>query len=85
MTKLTKMNVIKPDYHARCSEGSLVNLMTSIGQVFGRQADGYSACPGLAAAELAQYDNLILLVIDGMGYDYVQSSTGFTKNTVTPD
>jgi len=76
MEMQTKLKVNRPDYHG----GSLVNLMTSIGQAFGREAQDYPGCRSLAGIDLTDYDNLILLVVDGMGYDYVQASTGFYKD-----
>ncbi len=56
----------KPDYLG----GSIVNLMSSIIQARG----GRSETPGLrelATDELAQATNLILLVIDGLGADWL--------------
>lgn len=73
---LNKLKINQPDYRG----GSLVNLVTSIGQSFGRPARDYPACRTLEQAELDKYDNLILLVIDGLGYDYLQASTGLYKN-----
>jgi len=72
---LNKLNINRPDYHG----GSLVNLVASIGQSFGRTAE-YPTSIALEQTELDKYDNVILLVIDGMGYNYVQSSTGLYKN-----
>lgn len=72
---LTKINISQPDYQG----GSLINLITSIGLAHGRPSQGYPACPSLGADSLADYDNLVLLLVDGLGYDYVDSSPGFYR------
>ena len=64
-----------PDYSGR----SLVNLMSSLGLNFGRDNGIYPECVGLAGLDLSQYDNIVLLVIDGMGYRYVQSNPGLFR------
>ena len=60
-----------PDY----SGGSIVNLMSSIEQAMGSGFDLYPPATDLPVSELQECDNLILLVIDGLGYDYL-STTG---------
>lgn len=57
-----------PEYTA----GSLVNLMRSIGEAFAAPATVYSPLPQFPASELAGRRTVILLVLDGLGYDYVQ-------------
>lgn len=56
-----------PDYQGR----SLVNLMASLRERFADNAGGYRplACPEL---DLGDYDQIVLLVIDGFGYHYLQ-------------
>jgi predicted AlkP superfamily pyrophosphatase or phosphodiesterase len=60
-----------PDYHG----GSIVNLMRSIeGALGARPCDAASAYPQLSslpAEVLAGARNVVLLVIDGLGYDYL--------------
>jgi len=59
--------MILPDY----SGGSIVNLMSSIEQAMGSGFDLYSPARALPVAELQQCESLVLLVIDGLGYDYL--------------
>jgi len=63
--------MILPDY----SGGSIVNLMSSIEQGMGSGFDLYPAARDLPVSELQECDNVILLVVDGLGYDYL-STTG---------
>jgi predicted AlkP superfamily pyrophosphatase or phosphodiesterase len=60
-----------PDYHG----GSIVNLMRSIERALdARPCDAASAYPELSAlpaAALSGARNIVLLVIDGLGYDYL--------------
>jgi hypothetical protein len=60
-----------PDYHG----GSIVNLMRSIERALGARpcvaAQVYPELASLPAAELAAARNIVLLVIDGLGYDYL--------------
>ncbi len=65
-----------PDYNGR----SLVNLMSSLGLNFGRDNGVYPECTALAAVDLSQYKNIVLLVIDGMGHRYVQSRDGLFRS-----
>lgn len=58
-----------PDYRG----GSIVNLMNSIIQSRGGTGDPlYGPLRGLDGAALAAARNVVLLVIDGLGYDYLQ-------------
>ncbi len=50
--------------------GSIVNLMSSIGSAFGA-ASKYKPLKILKPEELARFDNIVLFVVDGMGYDYL--------------
>lgn len=63
-----------PDYHG----GSIVNLMRSIERALeARPCDAAAAYPelnALRAAALAGARNIVLLVIDGLGYDYLSGA-----------
>jgi predicted AlkP superfamily pyrophosphatase or phosphodiesterase len=59
--------MIFPDYRG----GSIVNLMSSIEQGMGSDFDLYSPAASLPVSELGQSKNVVLLVIDGLGYDYL--------------
>ena len=60
--------MIFPEYHA----GSIVNLMSSIIQSRGGDVNPhYAPLSGLDVARLCAADNVVLLVIDGLGYDYL--------------
>ena len=59
--------MIKPDYR----NGSIVNLMSSIGKACGSRMI-YKSLPQLKPKELSKSKNIILIVIDGLGYDYLQ-------------
>ena len=56
--------MIAPDFRG----GSIVNLMTSIAQALGDAPPDYPPLRALAASAL-QTRNVVLLVIDGMGYE----------------
>ncbi len=61
--------MIFPDYKA----GSIVNLMSSIIQSRGGDADLlYAPLSGLNGVPLHEAQSVVLLVIDGLGYDYLQ-------------
>lgn len=61
--------MIFPDYQA----GSIVNLMSSIIQSRGGNADPrYAPLSGLDEVALREAQSVVLLVIDGLGYDYLQ-------------
>jgi hypothetical protein len=63
-----------PDYHG----GSIVNLMRSIeGALDAKPSDAAAAYPELSAlpaAAIARARNIVLLVIDGLGYDYLEGA-----------
>lgn len=52
-------------------DGSIVNLMSSIQQGRGGAAGLYSELSDLPAEAIAGAKNVVLLVIDGLGYDYL--------------
>ena len=54
---------MKPNYQ----QGSLVNLISSFGQAMSYNAGYYAPTPLLPPHELAQYDNIIFVLIDGLG------------------
>jgi len=60
------MNVAKPDYES----GSIVNLMSSIAAALGGKSS-YKHLKILKPKELLGSKNIILFVIDGMGYKYL--------------
>jgi Type I phosphodiesterase / nucleotide pyrophosphatase len=63
-----------PDYHG----GSIVNLMRSIERALdarpGEAAAAYPELTALPAQTLSRARNIVLLVIDGLGYDYLTSA-----------
>lgn len=61
---------VLPDYQG----GSLVNLMASITAACGGPNRGYPELRLLPARELAAARNIVLLVIDGFGYNHLTSS-----------
>jgi len=50
--------------------GSIVNLMSSIGRSFGVSMM-YPELDGLSSKELKQTKNVVLFIIDGMGYEFL--------------
>jgi Type I phosphodiesterase / nucleotide pyrophosphatase len=59
-----------PDYQG----GSIVNLMSSIKLALGGDHMPYPALRDLPASALAHSRNLVLLVVDGLGYEYLVGS-----------
>lgn len=57
---------IRPNY----DNGSIVNLMSSISQSFGKKHQ-YKELPELESKELKKFKNIVLIIIDGLGYDYL--------------
>lgn len=56
-----------PDY----KDGSIVNLMSSIVAALGGENSLYAPLSRLAAASLRDSTNIVLVVIDGLGHDYL--------------
>ena len=56
-----------PNYH----DGSIVNLMSSIRCACGGESGLYNELTALPASEIADAKNVVLLVLDGLGYDYL--------------
>lgn len=61
-------DTVRPDY----AGGSLVNLMTSLVMACGGTSP-YAPARGLDQASLANSASLVLIVIDGLGHDYLNS------------
>lgn len=57
----------RPDYDGM----SIVNLVSSLVAGLGG-APAHSPCPALPADEIARYRNVVLMVIDGLGYRFLQ-------------
>lgn len=62
--------MIFPDY----SGGSIVNLMSSIEQGLGSSFDLYPPATALPISELQGCENLVFLVVDGLGYEYLTNA-----------
>jgi hypothetical protein len=64
---------VYPDYQGR----SIVNLMSSIMSAYGHDSKYYSPLTALPPYKLQEARNVVLLVIDGLGYDYlIQHGSG---------
>ncbi|MFH0955228.1 MAG: alkaline phosphatase family protein [Candidatus Micrarchaeota archaeon] len=57
----------KPDY----SGGSILNLVSSIETAFGGRS-GYAPLRLLSPKELKQVKNVVLIVVDGLGFEFLQ-------------
>lgn len=55
-----------PNYH----DGSIVNLMSSILSALGG-ASQYTHLPSLPPSALSKIKNIVLLIVDGLGYEYL--------------
>lgn len=55
-----------PDYKGK----SIVNLMSSISNNFGKKHD-YKELNCLSSSELKKFKNVVLIVVDGLGYNYL--------------
>lgn len=51
--------------------GSIVNLMSSISNSFGKKHQ-YSELPSLNSDELKKFRNVVLVIVDGLGYNYLK-------------
>lgn len=65
-----------PEYQAN----SLVNLMSVLGRTFGVEAHPYAALDHPALSDLATYQNVVLMVIDGLGARYLDHQPGFLQS-----
>ena len=59
--------MIKPNYNG----GSIVNLMASILEALGDKSNQHAPLPDLDSALFARAQNVVLLVIDGLGHHYL--------------
>lgn len=59
--------MVVPDYRG----GGIVNLMTTLALACGGDSGAYPPLEALPAEGLARARNLLLLVIDGLGYEYL--------------
>ena len=57
-----------PNYNGN----SIINLMSSISNNFGKKHK-YSQLKGLPSSELKKFKNIVLIVVDGLGYNYLKS------------
>lgn len=69
-----KAKVIIPDYEG----GSIVNLMSSIMGAFQCESE-YKPLKKLKSKEVADHDNVVLLVLDGLGDEYLKA---YGKDTI---
>lgn len=70
-------NIIIPDYNG----GSLLNLMSSIARAFNFKTE-YKPLKSLNPSELKELKNIVLIIIDGLGYEYLKKygkGTTFNK------
>ncbi|MBT3866027.1 hypothetical protein HOF78_02905 [Candidatus Woesearchaeota archaeon] len=68
-----------PDYNG----GNLINLMSSLEKGMGGSSK-YPHLTLLKPSEISGYKNVILLIIDGLGYNYIlkKGGSGFLKNNL---
>jgi len=58
-----------PDYKGQ----SIVNLMSSLSQAMGSKVNNYPGLTALSGEQLKDSRNIVLLIIDGLGYEYLQA------------
>jgi hypothetical protein len=61
-----------PDYR----NGSIVNLMGSLIEGLGGEPAGYAPLPELSPAEIGEYRQVVLMVVDGLGYEFLAQRRG---------
>jgi predicted AlkP superfamily pyrophosphatase or phosphodiesterase len=66
----------RPDY-----TNSIVNLMSSIGEAFNKRSK-YKELKQLPAKELKKSKNVVLMVLDGLGYNYLMSKKSELKKNL---
>lgn len=67
MTNNIERHFLKPNY----ADGSIVNVIASIAEACGVKPTTYAPCAGLSTQTLADADNIILLLVDGLGAEYL--------------
>lgn len=72
MTDTSIESTVLPDYRG----GGIVNLMSSLVTALGGEELLYPPLQQLPPAGLQQSRNIVLLVIDGLGYDYLLRTAG---------
>jgi len=65
---MTNSPTTLPDYGG----GSILNLVRSVADACGVTGLPYAPARGIDAADLAAAETIVLLVVDGLGFDYVQ-------------
>ena len=65
-------------YLPNYKDGSIVNLMSSILQAQGGKSE-YDSLPSLNPNELSKSQNIVLMIIDGLGYEYLAK---YGKDTI---
>ncbi|MBN2156293.1 MAG: alkaline phosphatase family protein [Candidatus Lokiarchaeota archaeon] len=73
-----KLNFSVPNY----ANGSLVNLMSTIMHHFGGKSL-YSPLKSLPVSQLNEMDNIVLITIDGLGYNYFTQNASSLKFPIT--
>lgn len=68
-------NIYLPNY----KNGSIVNLMSSIAQAFGAKTP-YNQLKLLSQEEFKNSRNIVLIIIDGLGFEYFRKRNSFLKN-----
>lgn len=71
---MEKINIQKSEQKPNFKDGSIVNLMSSIGTALGKRQK-YGELKFLRSAELKKAKNILLLVIDGLGYEYIKNNS----------
>ncbi|HYE38270.1 alkaline phosphatase family protein [Methylocaldum sp.] len=59
--------MLLPDYQGT----SIVNLLSSLITGLGGEPNGYAPLDSLPAAEVSAYRNVVLVVVDGLGYEFL--------------
>lgn len=75
---MTQKNISNIMYKPIYKDGSIVNLMSSVLKAYGCESK-YEALKILKPDELRESKNIVLIVIDGLGYEYL---TKYGKGTV---
>jgi hypothetical protein len=56
-----------PDYQG----GGIINLLSSLMTGLGGEPNGYAPLGGLLSAQVGAYQNVVLIVVDGLGYEFL--------------